>query len=97
MFMLVRGISEKGFEMARISRKKLLELLDDINAPVENISYETYGRDTRAYIDVENPVNRRSLERFFISKKLNVNKDYFPESGIVEVKINYLKAHGWNA
>ncbi len=82
--------------MARFSRKKLLALLDDISAPVDSISYETYGRDTRAYVGVGTPGNRTKLEARLQVEGYTVNKNYFPGSSIVEVYITYFKAKGWD-
>lgn len=82
--------------MAHISRKKLLVLLDEVQAPVRNISYETYGRDTHAYIDVGTQANRARLEKILTAERQKVNRKYYPGSNIVDVRVSYFKAKGWD-
>ena len=82
--------------MAHLSRKKLLVLLDKVKKKVKNISYETYGRNTHAYIDMGNRASRAWLEQILIVDGQKVNREYFPGSSIVDVRVSYFKAKGWD-
>jgi len=89
--------------MARKSKKKLFEALDqffDTNAystqglNAQGIGDETYGKDSRIYIDCQG--KRNELESFLRANDFMVNSKYSPKSDYTEVGVTYFKGHHWN-
>ena len=56
---------------------------------------ETYGRDSRLYINCPSQSIRRSLEAHLRSKGVTtVNSGYWPSSNVVDVGVTFFK--GWH-
>ena len=85
---------------------KILHKLDVVDEPFTaydlkkgkgpaKISNETYGKDSRIYITVENTEARRKLERV-LERKHNVttvNRGYWKGSSTLEVGVTYFKGN----
>ena len=89
--------------MARKSKKKLFEALDQffgtdtyskdgLNA--QGIGDETYGKDSRIYIDTKG--KRGELERFLRGQGFMVNQNYSKGSDYTEVGVTYFKGYHWD-
>lgn len=88
------------------SRKKLKETLDrleaklktnaDIKVQYRGMSFETYGKETFAYVHLESVNERRRLEMLLSLENWNVNMDYSPGNPFIEVRVSYFKAFGWD-
>ena len=61
-----------------------------------NISTETYGRTTKAYLTMSSPAERQSVEDKLEFLGYKVNREYYPGSSIVDVQVSYKKAFGWD-
>ena len=92
----------------RLSVKKLSEALVEMgivenpfnandlkNYKVSGISNETYGNDSRVYVNLRPNWNRRQVERELQAKGFKVFPKYWPESNVVDVGVSYFKGHRW--
>ncbi len=64
---------------------------------------ETYGKKTFAYFGARNMVQRARIEDMLEAAGVQVNRRYSRKSGgcteeypALEVRVSYLRAHGWN-
>ena len=88
-----------------ISKTKLAKLLADNGLP-SKMSFETYGRDTRAYISCGDPATRKKVEDFLeytcgyssspSAESPKVGRDYYPGSSTAEIRVSYFKASHWD-
>ena len=87
----------------KLSKKKLFSALDQffgtdvystqgLNA--QGIGDETYGRDSRIYVDTKG--KRGELERFLRGLGFSVNTNYSKGSDYTEVAVSYFKGYHWN-
>jgi len=87
----------------KLSKKKLFKALDlffdttvystqGLNA--QGIGNETYGKDSRIYIDTKG--KRGELERFLRGLGFTVNQHYSKGSDYTEVAVSYFKGYHWN-
>jgi hypothetical protein len=78
-----------------MSKSKLVPMLIEngfIESEKKNVSYEAYGRDVRAYVQVADMQQRAKLESFLRAKSIKFFSDYWPGAPYVEVKVSYFKA-----
>lgn len=87
----------------KLSKKKLFKALDlffnteaystdGLNA--KGIGDETYGRDSRIYVDTKG--KRGELERFLRGLGFTVNTNYSKGSDFTEVCVSYFKGRHWD-
>jgi len=87
----------------KLSKKKLFSALDQffgtdvystqgLNA--QGIGDETYGRDSRIYVDTKG--KRGELERFLRGLGFGVNTNYSKGSDYTEVAVSYFKGIHWD-
>lgn len=85
------------------SKKALFQLFKelwdlDVNLNSPGISNETYGRDSRIYINAPRAVKatRKLLENTLENHGFKVHRSYWPGSDIVEVSVSYFKGWHWD-
>lgn len=63
------------------------------------ISNETYGKDSMVYIRFENMDIRRAFESFIKNSRefsFKVFTNYSPQKSITEIQVSYFKGNKWN-
>jgi hypothetical protein len=80
------------------SKSKLIPFLKDNGfiTDEEKVSYETYGKETYAYIGVADMPTRFRLEQSLRQAKQKVNPNYSAGRPTVEVRVTYFKSFGWD-
>ncbi len=87
--------------MAIPTRKKLAAFLEEVKTPVDfkkDISYETYGKETFAYINAKTPATRARLIKLFEEQQWQVNHNYGTQPGypVIELRVRFFRAFGWD-
>jgi hypothetical protein len=86
------------------SKKHLFPLLDQffdtgrytaLKLDAEGISNETYGKDSRIYINSQG--RRAELENFLAKNGFKVHRSYNPGGIRVEISVTYFRGREYNA
>ncbi len=64
--------------------------------PLSKGSCETYGRQTMCYVRATTQAERFRIEGELERCGFKVNRAYWPGSAVVEVRVSYLRAFGWD-
>jgi hypothetical protein len=62
----------------------------------KSVSFEIYGKDAQAYINVKDMAARTCLELLLISEGQKVSRTYWPGHPVVNVKVTYFKGWHWD-